>query len=304
MKNQATTQGLQEKFQDITETYHKFLINSNLGENDSIFKLILAKILTNLSSANLLWSVGRCYDAFIILRSAFNSLILFEYLISFPDKVETYKIDSEIAQFKNVFGYFERGFLPIEGLTECYLVLSNKTKARLKLTIDPKTNILKFKLDKLKKSLEDQKLNRSLTQKMYKMRDELKKENRHNIDEIVNHWLTSWNKNSHITHGEFYTLTDNFIENNNENEKQLKLTDEIKECFRQSMGIIVYSMESVNSLVKDENNFKKSIWDKILIFYKYLGYDTNKLFKKGTDIQSGLIQVIRNPILFPNLSIS
>ncbi|EKE04792.1 MAG: hypothetical protein ACD_20C00003G0019 [uncultured bacterium] len=297
MAKEITTQDLQTKFIDIINTYHEYVNNFNLGENNAILKLILAKTLTNLCSANLLWSKALFYDSFILLRSSFESFILFEYLVSFPDEVDTYKLDSEISEFKNLYGYYKRGLLSIEQLSEVFLELQDETKAKLKINIDPKTNLIEFNLKKLEGFFKSHK---SILQNPFKMMDKLKEAKHPYIKEIDCYSLHTWNINSQMVHGEFHHLKNYFIKTEfNENEYQSELLDKIKECFRQSSAIIVYSMESINSLIEDSKDFKISVWEKIKLFHKYLGYDVSRLFNQKIIEQSDLIQIIKNPILIP-----
>lgn len=73
-------------------------------------RIILAKISSNLDSANMLIE-NKCYnEASIILRSATESVILFCYLMQFPEKIEDYLSDSQMLKFKNSFMSYKKSY--------------------------------------------------------------------------------------------------------------------------------------------------------------------------------------------------
>ncbi len=72
-----------------------------------IVRLLVAKIISNATAANIL-IYDECFkEAHMILRSALETVVLIAYLINFPDKTEEYLSDAQISKMKNNFIVFK-----------------------------------------------------------------------------------------------------------------------------------------------------------------------------------------------------
>ena len=75
-------------------------IGFQIGEPRTI---LLRKIISHLECINVLLAEQFTHEILIILRSAFESMILFCYLTVHTDKQQEYISDSELMEFKNTF---------------------------------------------------------------------------------------------------------------------------------------------------------------------------------------------------------
>lgn len=65
--------------------------------------ILLRKIISHLECINVLLAEQFTHEILIILRSAFESVLLFCYLTVHPEKQQEYISDSELVEFKNTF---------------------------------------------------------------------------------------------------------------------------------------------------------------------------------------------------------
>ena len=75
-------------------------IGLQIGEPRTI---LLRKIISNLECINLLLAGQFTHEILILLRSAFETVLLFCYLTTHLDKQQEYIYDSELIEFKNTF---------------------------------------------------------------------------------------------------------------------------------------------------------------------------------------------------------
>lgn len=68
-----------------------------------VFYVLIKKIISNATSANILIYEGLINEAKIVLRSAIESVILVTYLSQFPDKIKDYLDEAQIIKIKNNF---------------------------------------------------------------------------------------------------------------------------------------------------------------------------------------------------------
>ena len=72
-----------------------------------VVQLLVAKIISNATAANIL-IYDECFkEAQMILRSALETVVLIAYLINFPEKTEEYLSDAQILKMKNNFIIFK-----------------------------------------------------------------------------------------------------------------------------------------------------------------------------------------------------
>jgi len=291
-----TQNELETKFFKIIKAYLDQIRLTNLAKDYVELNLILIKMLSNLTSANVLWSRNKIYDSFVVLRSAFESFVLFEYLKTFPKYTDEYILDAEISRFKIYFGYYKHGFMEIAELTDSYLKLKSEAQKKLNLKINSSTNILEFNLSKLEGKLRSLP---PLNQKVERMIKELLKKDEADIKELELFSLAGYRINSQFSHGDLYSIIDAFV-TSDKSKLNEKIYENIKECFRQSVYIIAYSMEAITELLNIDNTLKQVVWDKIIQFYDYLGYDTKKMFADRIPNKPNIIDIynfdLRNSI--------
>jgi len=75
-------------------------IGNQIGEPRTI---LLRKTISHLECINVLLREQFTHEILIILRSAFESVLLFCYLTVYPEKQQEYMSDSELIDFKNTF---------------------------------------------------------------------------------------------------------------------------------------------------------------------------------------------------------
>ena len=68
-----------------------------------VFYVLIKKIISNATSANILIYEGQINEAKIVLRSVIESVILVTYLSQFPEKIDDYLDEAQITKIKNNF---------------------------------------------------------------------------------------------------------------------------------------------------------------------------------------------------------
>jgi len=257
---------LEKRFKEIMQAYIiSFKDNEKLKKDYLELKLILFKIASNLQAANLLWAKAGYNDAKILLRSAYESMVLFEYLINYPDETKTFNEHSKICEFNNIFSYFKRNYINIEELIKIYNSLETNIRMQIPFENISKKGIISYDVHKLEKFFISQ--FKPISQKVHFMMSQLKKKNTPHWSVIKEYSITSYNIGSQITHGCLNTLIDAFVQKPTDS----KNLQEIKGCFSDSIFIIHITLESLETLVQLDNS--SYIGDKIRPFYEYLGYD-------------------------------
>lgn len=94
-----------------------------------IFYVLIKKIISNTTAANLLIYENYINEAKMILRSAVETIILITYLSKFPDKIDEYLDDSQILKIKNNF----MGYKNIKEGEICDITRQKYTKEELSL---------------------------------------------------------------------------------------------------------------------------------------------------------------------------
>lgn len=72
-----------------------------------VFYILIKKIISNATSANILICENQINEAKIILRSAIETVILITYLSRFPNKINDYLDEAQILKIKNNFIVFK-----------------------------------------------------------------------------------------------------------------------------------------------------------------------------------------------------
>lgn len=123
---------------NLLETIAKIANNSTLN-ND--YQLLIRSIVYKLKDFCELYSQSSFDSANIILRAAFEEIVLFEYLLNKPDKLERYKLDSEIDEFRLHAEFFEDDYITREELNLKHGELSEEAKKSITIKWGPKTRI-------------------------------------------------------------------------------------------------------------------------------------------------------------------
>lgn len=197
MKESITTQGIQNKVKNIAQEFVVF-VNSNKTFHDTNgeLMLLLNKISSNIQAAMLLSSRMLFSESKIILRSAFETLILFIYLIEFPKEINHYKEDNLISEIKTIYMCYKQGFAKLQDVINCY----EKYKNKFSLNILPFEKIDDKEIEKYFKS------HKPLSQKTTFMIGKLKARNYFLSNHLSMLRVLIYNLNSEVTHSRLDTL--------------------------------------------------------------------------------------------------
>lgn len=263
MKNEKiTTEGMQDKFHEVAGAFYEFVEQNHDFKNNNLeLILILNKILSNLQKACLLWSQAFFNEAIIILRSAFESLVLFEYLVYFPSKIIELKEDNIIASFKNIYGYYKRGYLKEDALKDSYNALPIAIQSKLNYLQKSSTGIITYDVKKLEKSLNSA---TSLGQQTRKMIAELEKTGDPNFKIIYDSQIRMYNIASQVAHSGLESLV-NLIKIDIKDKKLLR---EIESFRRDSFVVLTCIVETLQAKFRYPK--PKNLYEKMLLLSNYL----------------------------------
>jgi len=92
-------------YKNLIQIHNKAMVDcSNKYKFDQCLNAILTKFYSNLGVYNTLyWQLNHYNEARIIVRSAIESVLLFSFLITHPDKIQEYDEESLLLEFKNSF---------------------------------------------------------------------------------------------------------------------------------------------------------------------------------------------------------
>lgn len=137
---------------------------TNKSTLKDFYRFLIRNIVYKLRDFCDLYTRSAIESANIILRAAFEEIVVFEYLLNKPEYIEKYKSDSEIEEFKLSFEMFLDGFVSKEELSSKYQELSEYSKNSIEIFWNKPINL------KDKRSKEEQKV---LAQKTRYLLDEL-----------------------------------------------------------------------------------------------------------------------------------
>lgn len=205
---QFTTCWIQNISKEIAKEFIIF-VNSkkSFHDNNLELMLLLNKINSNIQAALLLTSRNLFGESKIIFRSAFESLVLFIYLLEYPKEMTHYHDDNYMTEVKNVYMCYKRDFANIQNVIDCYKKFESKISRKdspfEKIGIDnPK---FENELDKYFRG-NDRNCFKPLSQQIMYM---IKKLNDTMIFEICNLsrlQVTIYNLNSEVAHSRLSTL--------------------------------------------------------------------------------------------------
>ncbi|MBY0402581.1 MAG: hypothetical protein K2X66_01685, partial [Cyanobacteria bacterium] len=138
MPEKITTKGLSDHFRKIAENYIKaFNENRPYTNEQQFYLLFIRRIANSCASSQLLSANAEFADAKIVIRSAFESLILMGYLAQNPKKISEFKADDEIIEFKYLFSLVKQGKYDFETLYKHFKKMSDSAKGKLKINGTP-----------------------------------------------------------------------------------------------------------------------------------------------------------------------
>lgn len=251
MKKTITTEGIQSQIYELSKSFVEFVEKNTKFTKDTIeLKLLLYKINSNIQRAALLWSRGIFLESKIIIRSAFETLVLFEYLIYYPDKVQIYKNDNLIINFQNLFGFHIRGYCKTQKLIKAYKTLPKHIRDIIPYKT---TNNVKpfYDVDKLKDYFSGGRNGfRPLSQRTIYMIEELKKTGSENSKKLSEYQLTMYNMTSQISHSTLDTIIES-----TKNLEDIVLLERMQDCARDTLIILA----TISSTLIEKLNYKEPI---------------------------------------------
>lgn len=247
MEEEITTLGIQNRGRSIAIEFVNFM-NSNKEFHDSNAELMLLlnKINSNIQAILLLNSRMLFSESKIILRSAFESAILFLYLLEFPKEIIHYKDDNLITEIKTIYFCYKHKHATLKDVINCY----KKYKEKFRLNISSFEKIQdKDNITIQEKELENFFKNfKPLSQKTTFMLKELKKSKHFLANHLSLLQLEMYNLNSEVTHSRLDTLFLNL--GNFSTDKTLK---ELQTNFKQIAGLYHAIIETLTYKCSYEN---------------------------------------------------
>lgn len=269
-QREITTKGFQDKVREIAKDFIAF-VNSNKEYHDTNIELMLLlnKLNSNIQGATLLASYGMFNESKIVLRSGFETLVLYEYLSTFPEKMEKYKEDNDVLEFQNLFGFYKRGYAKYENLIKAYDELSDILGRKIPFEEKTESGVVTYNQGVLEKYFRGGREGfKPLSQQIRYMVEKLNEVKSFNSQKIKEYQITLYNINSQVAHSRLDTLYLSVMTND-------KAKYEIQNCFRDSMCMLTLA---INYLV-DKQNYEcpKTLWGKIFDTMRYLDFDIPEL---------------------------
>lgn len=263
MNKEITTDGIQEKNKKIVQGFIEFVEqNKDFKDNNTILVLILNKINSNLNSAVFLSTYLMFNEAKIIIRSAFESLVLFEYLLEFPEKIERYKKENLISGFHGFFNFYKRGFLDKKGLIEAYNSYGHEIREKIPFEDVSNTGLITYNDKKLEEYFRGgRKGFKPLCQQVNMMLKELKENQCPCYSSLYLDQIDLYNFNAEVSHTRLATLL----------RPVKKLEDkeiliEIQNIFRSAACIYKVVIETL------EQKYEYNISDFMNLLYNMMSY--------------------------------
>lgn len=285
MKKEISTEGIQEKNKAITQGFIEFVEqNKDFKDNNTILILILNKINSNLNSAVFLSSYIMFNEAKIIIRSAFESLVLFEYLLEFPEEIEKYRIEDLIAGFQGLFNFYKRGFLDRGRLITEYNSYELAVKEKIPFEEITAAGIITYSDKKLEEYFNGgRKGFRPLSQQTQKMIKILGEKQSHCYQALYLHQMDLYNFNAQVSHTRLNTLLQPVKELDDK-----EILSEIQSIFRSSACIYKIIVKTL------EQKYGYNISEFIKLIYNMMSYLDFEIIKEleSKSKEKQLIEII------------
>lgn len=268
MSKEITTKAFQDKVKKIAGEFVEF-VNSNKEFHDQNYELMLLlnKISSNIQAATLLSSRMLFSESKIILRSAFETLVLFEYILEFPNELQHYKDDNIITEIHTIYAFYKRGYAKFQDVINICEKYKTTIKTKLPFIIEQKNGVVTYETTLLDKYFggKDRKSFKPLSQKTSFMINKLVKAKNFIAPQLNEFQVIIYNINSQVAHSRLDTL---FLPLNIlSNDETIK---ELQTCFSNSAMLLYWIINTLKIKCGYENSQKLSyaIFDTM----KYLNF--------------------------------
>lgn len=229
MNKEITTKGIQDNFKKISENFTTLISNyKNFTSDYTELSLLLNKANSNISAIIYLTSKAMFNEACIIFRSLFETVVLFIYLVEYPNKMEQYKLDDLIAEFHFLYLSYKRGYVPISYLIEPYNILIKDFKEVIPFEEISDAGIITYNMDKLDKYFKSRE-SKPLSQQTIKLINELLTSNNPHKDLLHKLQLEFYNVYAQISHNRLNSLLKP-IKTDTDKEMLNQIQDMYKNC--------------------------------------------------------------------------
>lgn len=263
---EISTDGIIKSYYEIAKSFVEYIKAGTIfKKNDIDYKLLLSKINDNLQTATSLWAKGTFNEAHIIIRSAFETLVLFEYLVEFPNEIKKYKTDSAIAEFHNVFCFYRRELLNEEAIISCYNSLPENIQKEIKF-LEKKNGVIVPNFQKLEDFFYNHKY---LCQKVHHMIRKLKEAKSLNSKKLNYYRIPLYDMSSQIAHSHRHTIIDTAKKMEDE-----EMLENMQNFFRYAISILLIVYKT--AMDKFEYSPADQFLEKVYAMYDYLGIEVPK----------------------------
>lgn len=270
-QRKITTKGFQDKVREIAKDFITF-VNSNKEYHDTNTELMLLlnKLNSNIQGATLLASNGMFNESKIILRSGFETLVLFEYLSTFPEEMKKYIEDNAILEYQNLFGFYKRGYGSFEDLIKAYNKLSDFVGKKIPFEEKTESGVVSYNQDVLEKYFRGSRDGfKPLSQQVRKMIDNLNKAQSFKSKKLKEYQIILYNINSQVAHSRLETLYSP-VEDLSEN----KIKTEVQDCFSHSAWMLKFAVDYL--VDKQDYEYPQDLHEKIVDTMRYLDFDISE----------------------------
>lgn len=271
-QREITTKGFQDKVREIAKDFIAF-VNSNkeYHNTNTELMLLLNKLNSNIQGATLLASYGMFNESKIVLRSGFETLVLFEYLSTFPEEMKKYIEDNAILEYQNLFGFYKRGYGSFEDLIKAYNKLSDFIDKKIPFEEKTESGVVSYNQDVLEKYFRGSRDGfKPLSQQVRKMIDNLNKAQSFKSKKLKEYQIILYNINSQVAHSRLETLYLP-IEDLSEN----KIKTEVQDCFSHSAWMLKFVVDYL--VEKQDYEYPQDLHEKIVNTMRYLDFDIPEL---------------------------
>lgn len=228
--------------------------------------LMLNKISSNIQAATLLSSRMLFSESKIILRSAFETLVLFEYILEFPNELQHYKDDNIITEIHTIYACYKRGYAEFQDVINICDKYKSTIKTKLPFIVERKKDVT-YETKLLDKYFggKDHMSFKPLSQRTLHMIDKLVKAQNFIAPQLQEFQVIIYNINSQVAHSRLDTLFLHLgILSNDETIKELQT------CFRNSAMLLYWIIDTLKIKCSYESSQKLSY--AILETIEYLGF--------------------------------
>lgn len=286
-KKVVTGEGIQKNLEKLIE-----IAANGINSNADYFRkrhveiLLLNKLFSNLNSSSVLASYGAIGDSKIMIRTAFETLCLIKLFTYIPERIETYKEESEVLSFRNHYGYMARGFSTPHSFAKHFSELSEKCKNKIFGNKRIKTcdkSIVKRYLDVYKLEFQNPQKNIDDLLLWAEKDSSFPEQEKEALLELREYSIHLYNVNSQIAHSSYLALNI-YLVGYNDDDKDLG--EGIFDCGREI--IMILKSLAVTLSQKHSVDIHSGLSEAILSWYNYMDRYTMLDVKKEA-LNSGVI---------------